>query len=207
MAARLSHTDARGQVRMVDVGAKPETDRQAVASAAVKMAPSTLALVMGDGVDVIAAPSPKGDVLATARLAAIAALKRTAELIPLCHPVRVVGTDVALDGDASLPGVRIRVTVRAFDRTGVEMEAMVGAAAAALTIYDMVKGVERGVEITAVRLEEKSGGRSGTWRRHRADEGGETAGRARASNANGKPRKLLNKAKAVAGKGAKVQEG
>ena len=207
MAVRLSHTDARGQVRMVDVGAKPETDRQAVASAAVKMAPSTLALVMGDGVDVIAAPSPKGDVLATARLAAIAALKRTAELIPLCHPVRVVGTDVALDGDASLPGVRIRVTVRAFDRTGVEMEAMVGAAAAALTIYDMVKGVERGVEITAVRLEEKSGGRSGTWRRHRADEGGETAGRARASNANGKPRKLLNKAKAVAGKGAKVQEG
>ena len=93
MAARLSHTDARGQVRMVDVGAKPETARQAVASAAVKMAPSTLALVVGDGVEGAGPPSsPKGDVLGTARLAAIAALKRTAEWIPLCHPVRVVGT-------------------------------------------------------------------------------------------------------------------
>ena len=194
MPARLSHTDARGQVRMVDVGAKPETDRLAVATAAVKMAPSTLALVMGDSVGVIAPPSPKGDVLATARLAAIAALKRTAELIPLCHPVRVVGTDVAIDGDASLPGVRIRVTVRAFDRTGVEMEAMVGAAAAALTIYDMVKGVERGVEITAVRLEAKSGGRSGTWHRPgersepRKSAGGETEVRPRASNSNRSPR-------------------
>jgi len=196
MAARLSHTDARGQVRMVDVGAKPETERQAVASAAVKMAPSTLALVMGDGVDVVAAPSPKGDVLATARLAAIAALKRTAELIPLCHPVRVVGTDVALDGDASLPGVRIRVTVRAFDRTGVEMEAMVGAAAAALTIYDMVKGVERGVEITGVRLEEKSGGRSGTWRRLGDKTGRETEGGARASNSDRRPRVAASRPKA-----------
>ena len=159
---------------MVDVGAKPETARQAVATAAVTMSPSTLALVVGPAED-----SPKGDVLATARLAAIAALKRTAEWIPLCHPVRVVGTDVALEGDPRLPGVRVRVTVRAFDRTGVEMEAMVGAAAAALTIYDMVKGVERGVEITAVRLEEKSGGRSGTWRRGGA---GGTGGGARASN-------------------------
>jgi cyclic pyranopterin phosphate synthase len=200
---------------MVDVGAKPETARQAVASAAVKMAPSTLALVMGDGVDVIAAPSPKGDVLATARLAAIAALKRTAELIPLCHPVRVVGTDVALDGDAGLPGVRIRVTVRAFDRTGVEMEAMVGAAAAALTIYDMVKGVERGVEITAVRLEEKSGGRSGTW--HRPGEHGEpgepgrragreTEGSSRASNSNRRPRAAKGQSK-VQVKAAKAQRG
>ena len=103
--------------------------------------------------------------LATARLAAIAALKRTADWIPLCHPVRVVGTDVDLVLDRALPGVRVRVTVRAFDRTGVEMEAMVGAAAAALTIYDMVKGVERGVEIRAVRLEEKRGGKSGEWRR------------------------------------------
>jgi cyclic pyranopterin phosphate synthase len=143
---------------MVDVGAKPETTREAVASAEVVMAASTLALITG-------VSAPKGDVLATARLAAISALKRTADWIPLCHPVRVVGTEVDLTGDPALPGVRVRVTVRAFDRTGVEMEAMVGASAAALTIYDMVKGVERGVEIRAVRLEQKSGGRSGTWRR------------------------------------------
>lgn len=151
---------------MVDVGAKPETAREAVASAVVRMSPATLALVLGDG-DATAVPArpSKGDVLATARLAAIAALKRTAEWIPLCHPVRLTGTDVELEGDAAVPGVRVRVAARAHDRTGVEMEALVGAAAAALTIYDMVKGVERGVEILNLRLEEKSGGRTGTWRR------------------------------------------
>jgi cyclic pyranopterin phosphate synthase len=154
----LTHLDARGRARMVDVGAKPETDRVAVATAAVKMKRATLALVE-------AGSGKKGDVFSTARLAAIAALKRTADWIPLCHPVRVVGTDVLLEADRKLPGVRVRVEVHAFDRTGVEMEAMVGAAAAALTIYDMVKGSERGVEITAVRLEEKRGGRSGHWRR------------------------------------------
>jgi len=154
----LTHLDERGRARMVDVGAKPETDRVAVATAAVKMKPATLALVQ-------AGSGKKGDVFSTARLAAIAALKRTADWIPLCHPVRVVGTDVTLESDRKLPGVRVRVEVHAFDRTGVEMEAMVGAAAAALTIYDMVKGSERGVEITAVRLEEKRGGRSGHWRR------------------------------------------
>jgi len=146
---------------MVDVGTKPETARLATASAAVRMSPETLALVTGAG----GAAAAKGDVLATARIAAIAALKRTADWIPLCHPVRVVGTEVALEPTPALPGITVRVTVRAFDRTGVEMEAMVGASAAALTIYDMVKGVERGVEILAVRLEEKSGGRSGTWLR------------------------------------------
>src|SRR6185369_5406737 len=157
---RLSHVDASGAARMVDVGAKPETLRQATASAAVRMSRATLALVeQGSGA------RGKGDVLATARLAGIAALKRTADLIPLCHPVRVVGSDVDLVPDRALPGVRVSVTVRAFDRTGVEMEAMVGAAAAALTVYDMVKGAERGVEILSVRLEEKSGGRSGLWRR------------------------------------------
>jgi cyclic pyranopterin phosphate synthase len=143
---------------MVDVGGKPETDRVAVATAAVKMAAATLDLVE-------AGSGKKGDVLSTARIAAIAALKRTADWIPLCHPVRVVGTDVTLEPDRRLPGVRVRVEVHAFDRTGVEMEAMVGAAAAALTVYDMVKGAERGVEISAVRLEEKRGGRSGHWRR------------------------------------------
>lgn len=143
---------------MVGVGAKPETERRAVAAAEVRMSAATLALVGGE-------KSKKGDVLATARLAGIAATKRTAELIPLCHPVRVVGTDVELTIDQALPGVRVTVTVDAVDRTGVEMEAMVGASVAALTIYDMVKGVERGVEIGGVRLLEKSGGRSGLWRR------------------------------------------
>ena len=148
---------------MVDVGDKTETAREAVASAAVRMSRRTLALALGrNGKGGRAA---KGDVLATARLAAITALKRTHEWIPLCHPVRLVGSDVDLRGDTRLPGIRVRVTARAFDRTGVEMEALVGAAAAALTIYDMVKGSERGVEILSVRLEEKSGGRTGTWRR------------------------------------------
>src|SRR5689334_21979132 len=170
MPARLSHTDARGRARMVDVGAKPETAREAVASAAVRMSPRTLAQALGQAAGAGGpAPGPaalaKGDVLATARLAAIAALKRTAEWIPLCHPVRVTGTDIDLEGDPTLPGIRVRVAARAFDRTGVEMEAMVGAAAAALTIYDMVKGVERGVEIVSVRLEEKRGGKTGVWRR------------------------------------------
>jgi cyclic pyranopterin monophosphate synthase len=141
---------------MVDVGDKAETRRVAVAEALVIMSPATLRLVVeGSGA--------KGDVFATARLAGIAALKRTADWIPLCHPVRVVGTDVALTADPRLPGLRIQVTVQAFDRTGVEMEAMVGVAAAALTVYDMVKGVERGVRVQEVRLLEKSGGRSGQW--------------------------------------------
>src|SRR6185436_8165500 len=144
---RLSHLDESGAARMVDVGAKPETARRAVAAAEVRMSPATLALV--------ASGSKKGDVPSTARLAAVMGCKRTAELIPLCHPVRVVGTDVALALDPDLPGVRIEVTVDAIDRTGVEMEAMVGASVAALTVYDMVKGVERGVEIGAVRLLEK----------------------------------------------------
>jgi cyclic pyranopterin monophosphate synthase len=155
--AKLTHLDEAGRARMVDVGDKPETARVAVAEAVVRMARPTLRLVQqGSG--------RKGDVLATARLAGIAALKRTADWIPLCHPVRIVGTDITLTAEPRLPGVRIRVEVSAFDRTGVEMEAMVGATAAALTVYDMVKGVERGVQIGPVRLLEKRGGRSGVWR-------------------------------------------
>jgi cyclic pyranopterin phosphate synthase len=179
---------------MVDVGSKPESLREAVAVAEVRMSRATLNLVLG------APPRPpvagksrsgrsepitvaKGDVLATARIAAIAALKRTAEWIPLCHPVRVVGTDVRIEPLAGKSGLRIHVTVRAFDRTGVEMEAMVGAAAAALTVYDMVKGVERGVEIVGVRLELKSGGRSGVWTRS-------TPARAGNNTRQRKPRKV-----------------
>jgi cyclic pyranopterin phosphate synthase len=191
MPARLSHTDANGRARMVDVGGKPETQREAVASAAVRMSRATLALALGRS----GRKSPKGDVLATARLAAIAALKRTAEWIPLCHPVRLVGSDVQLDGDTKLPGIRVRVTARAFDRTGVEMEAMVGAAVAALTIYDMIKGVERGVEVLNVRLEQKSGGRSGTWRRASStpDAGRRSASATRRVNATSNAKEVTKK--------------
>jgi cyclic pyranopterin phosphate synthase len=155
---RLTHLDERGRARMVDVGDKPETERIAVASAAVKMSRATLA-------QVTSGRGKKGDALAVARLAALAGIKRTPDLIPLCHPIRVVGTDVDAVADARLPGVRIVVRVRAIDRTGAEMEAMAGAATGALALYDMVKGVERGVTIREVRLEEKRGGRSGVWRR------------------------------------------
>ena len=166
---RLSHVDARGAARMVDVAAKPETARTATASAAVKMTRETLRLVerasIARGARGAGITQGKGDVLAVARLAGIMAARRTAELIPLCHPVRLTSCDVDLTVDRALPGVRIRATARAVDRTGVEMEALTAAATAALTIYDMVKAAERGVEIRALRLEEKQGGRSGHWRR------------------------------------------
>jgi cyclic pyranopterin phosphate synthase len=122
------------------------------------MAPATLALVA-------AGKMGKGDVLGVARLAAVQGLKRTAELIPLCHPVRVVGSDVALEVDQQASAVRIRAEVSAFDRTGVEMEALTAVAVAALTVYDMCKAVDRGMRIGAVQLEEKRGGRSGSWKR------------------------------------------
>jgi cyclic pyranopterin phosphate synthase len=145
---------------MVDVADKPETARTATASAAVKMRRETLRLV-----ERVGGARGKGDVLAVARLAGIMAARRTAELIPLCHPIRLTSCEVDLEVDRALPGVRIVATARAVDRTGVEMEAMVAAATAALTVYDMVKGAEREVEVVAVRLEEKAGGRSGHWLR------------------------------------------
>ncbi len=154
----LTHFDGSGAARMVDVGAKSETAREATASGAVEMAPATLAII-AEG------RAGKGDVLGTARLAAIQGLKRTAELIPLCHPIRIVASDVELACDAVRSRVTIRATVRAFDRTGVEMEAMTAVTVAALTIYDMCKSVDRGMRIVDVQLEAKSGGRSGEWRR------------------------------------------
>jgi cyclic pyranopterin phosphate synthase len=143
---------------MVDVGAKPESLRVAVASGAVEMEAATLRLVA-------AGKLGKGDVLGVARLAALAGLKRTSELIPLCHPVRVVGSDVELGLDRRGARVTIRATVRAFDRTGVEMEALTAVTVAALTVYDMCKAVDRGMRIVDVQLEEKTGGKSGTWQR------------------------------------------
>jgi cyclic pyranopterin monophosphate synthase len=152
----LSHLDEKGQVRMVDVGAKGETRRRASAEARVKMSPRTLALV-------IAGDLPKGDVFSAARIAGVMASKRTPELIPLCHPLRIDSVSVDVEPVEEASEVRIQVTVEATDRTGVEMEALTAAAIAALTVYDMCKGVERGVEITSVRLLAKSGGASGEW--------------------------------------------
>ena len=159
MSERLTHVDDRGTVRMVDVGGKAESERLACAEALVRMSPSTIAaLESGD--------APKGDVLGAARLAGIQAAKRTGELIPLAHPLALSFADVRVSIDATSGGVRVRAEARAVGRTGVEMEAMTAAAVAALTVYDMVKGLERGVRIEQVELLEKSGGRSGTWRRH-----------------------------------------
>jgi cyclic pyranopterin phosphate synthase len=154
----LSHVSEEGSIRMVDVGAKPESERLAVARATVRMNPATAeALERGD--------APKGDVLGAARLAGIQAAKRTAELIPLAHPLPLAFADVRPFVDVTEGVVQIEAEARVVARTGVEMEAMVAASVAALTIYDMVKGIERGVRIEAVELIEKSGGSSGTWRR------------------------------------------
>jgi cyclic pyranopterin monophosphate synthase len=156
--SELTHLDAQGTARMVDVGDKPATDRRAVARAVVRMSPQTAAKVQ-------AGDAPKGDVLGTARIAGVLAAKRTGELIPLCHPLGLDHVDVSAEVDAAAGTVTLTAEARVTARTGVEMEAMTAASVAALTVYDMVKGIERGVEIASVALLEKSGGRSGTWRR------------------------------------------
>jgi len=146
---------------MVDVSDKRETVREAVARALVRMRPSTLRLVRrGD--------APKGDVLGAARLAGIMAAKRTPQLIPLCHPLRITGVDVTFRDDVRRGELAIEARVRTVDKTGVEMEALTAAAVAALTVYDMVKAVEKGVTIARIQLVEKSGGKSGRWTRRRA---------------------------------------
>jgi cyclic pyranopterin monophosphate synthase len=159
MAVRktLTHLAAGGEAHMVDVSAKPESERVAVAEGRVIMQPATLDLVRkGD--------AKKGDVLGAARIAGIMAAKRTHELIPLCHPLAITKVDVDLISDPKLPGVLVRATVSVTGRTGVEMEALTAASVACLTIYDMVKAVERGMRIEGIRLIEKRGGKSGHWR-------------------------------------------
>jgi cyclic pyranopterin phosphate synthase len=154
----LTHLDEQGSARMVDVGAKETTGRRAVARAVVRMAPETAAAVQrGD--------APKGDVLGTARIAGILAAKRTDQLIPLCHslPLSYAGVEGEIDAEAGT--VTLTAEARTNAQTGVEMEALTAASVAALTVYDMVKGLEKGVEIAEVVLLEKTGGRSGTWRR------------------------------------------
>jgi cyclic pyranopterin phosphate synthase len=149
--------DARGAARMVDVSEKPETERRAVAEGAVRLSARARRLVRANALE-------KGDVLATARLAGIQAAKRAADLIPLCHPLRIDAVDVSVVAPPRGP-VRIRAEVRVRDRTGAEMEALTAVAVAALVVYDMVKAVDRGAAIEGVRLLEKSGGKSGPWRR------------------------------------------
>jgi len=141
---------------MVDVGSKEETDRRAVASGHIRMGPGTFQrLLDGD--------LPKGDVLGTARIAGITAAKRAWEIIPLCHPVRLTGIEMELLPDGDLPGVRVRASVRAKDRTGVEMEALTAVSIGLLTIYDMLKGIDREMEFGNIRLDRKSGGRRGDY--------------------------------------------
>lgn len=156
--ARLTHLDASGSARMVDVGAKPQTQRRARAEARLRMSPQTAAAVeRGD--------APKGDVLATARIAGIGAAKRTWELIPLAHPLALDFVDIDGRIEAEQGLVMLSAEAGCTGRTGVEMEAMTACSVAALTVYDMVKGLERGVSIEAIELVQKSGGRSGEWRR------------------------------------------
>ena len=160
MAKKLSHVDARGRVRMVDVTAKKTTLREAVARGRVLVGRDTLRTLA-------AGTAPKGNVLAAAHLAAVMAAKRTSEWIPLAHPVPVEAVDVAFELDASIPAIEIETRVRTTARTGVEMEALTAVSAAALTLYDMLKAIDRDMVIGEIALWEKRGGRSGTWKRAR----------------------------------------
>jgi cyclic pyranopterin phosphate synthase len=154
---KLSHIDQRGEARMVDVSAKPQTERIAVAEGKVIMRKETLDLV-------IEGNAMKGDVLGAARLAGIMAAKRTHGLIPLCHPLPITKVEIEINPEHSLPGFLVQATVKVTGQTGVEMEALTAVSIACLTIYDMVKAVERSMHIEGIRLLEKSGGKSGTWR-------------------------------------------
>ncbi|MGH2616490.1 MAG: cyclic pyranopterin monophosphate synthase MoaC [Thermomicrobiales bacterium] len=150
----LTHFDRAGRARMVDVGGKPETDRIAVASGRVRMQPSTVELVQQGR-------AAKGDVLAVAQVAAVMGAKRTPDLIPMCHPLMLTRIDIAFDLTEDVIGIEATVATRG--QTGVEMEALTAVATAALTVYDMLKAVDRGMTIEEIRLEQKSGGRSGAW--------------------------------------------
>ncbi|MDE0849965.1 cyclic pyranopterin monophosphate synthase MoaC [Yoonia sp.] len=154
--AGLSHFDADGQAHMVDVSDKPITDRIATAEAYIKMTPATLALIKQG-------TAKKGDVLGIARIAGIMAAKKTADLIPLCHPLPITKVTVDLTPDDALPGVQIMATVKTSGQTGVEMEALTAASTAALTVYDMVKAVQKDMEIGGLRVTLKDGGKSGRF--------------------------------------------
>ena len=156
MSSNLSHIDESGRARMVDVSAKPETERMAIARGEVQMRPETLALIQSGSLK-------KGDLLTVAQLAGVMAAKRTAELIPLCHPLPLSHISVELELDPTLPGVQIMATARSVGKTGVEMEALTAVSVAALTVYDMAKAVEKTMRIQNIRLVEKHGGKSGDF--------------------------------------------
>ena len=156
--SELTHVDPEGLARMVDVGAKTETSRTAIASGSISMQLETLDAIERNAL-------AKGDAIVAARIAGVMAAKRTAELIPLCHPIALTDAGVELELDPVLPGVRVMAWASTRGRTGVEMEALTAATVALLTIYDMAKAMDRGMEISSVRLTEKSGGRSGDWKR------------------------------------------
>jgi cyclic pyranopterin phosphate synthase len=153
----LTHIDARGEARMVDVSAKPATERVAVAEGRVVMTKATLELILSGN-------AKKGDVLGTARIAGIMAAKRTHELIPLCHPLALSKVALDIEPDPKLPGCVVRATVKVLGPTGVEMEALTAVSVACLTVYDMIKAAERGARIEGIHLVEKSGGKSGHYR-------------------------------------------
>jgi cyclic pyranopterin phosphate synthase len=156
-AGKLTHIGRGGEARMVDVSEKPATEREAVAQGEIVMAPATLELVMTGN-------AKKGDVLGTARIAGIMAAKRTHELIPLCHPLAISKVELDIVPDPALPGLVVRARVKVSGPTGVEMEALTAVSVACLTIYDMVKAVERGMRIEGIHLVEKRGGKSGHYR-------------------------------------------
>ena len=152
----FTHLDERGRPRMVDVGEKPATQRVAVAEGRIRMQPETLAAI-------VAGETPKGNVLLVAQLAGITGAKRTADLIPLCHPLPLTSVEVELTPDESLPGIRAVATAKVDGKTGVEMEALTAVSCSLLTVYDMCKARDRGTEISGIRLLRKEGGRSGSW--------------------------------------------
>ncbi len=156
MSDKLTHFDDQGQAHMVDVSAKTVTSREAIAEGRIEMSAATLALVLEGS-------AKKGDVLGVARLAGIMAAKKTADLIPLCHPLALSRVALELTPDATLPGIRIQATVKTSGQTGVEMEALTAVSVAALTVYDMLKAAEKGMRIEGIRLMRKSGGKSGVY--------------------------------------------
>lgn len=164
MTDKLTHIGKDGEAHMVDVGAKDITRRIAVAEGRVVMQARTLEMI-------ISGNAKKGDVIATARIAGIMAAKKTPDLIPLCHPIGLSNVEVDIQTDTTLPGIIVRATTKVEGKTGVEMEALSACSVACLTIYDMAKAVDRGMEITGIKLIEKSGGKSGHWRIGEGDSG------------------------------------
>ena len=156
--SKLTHLDEAGHAHMVDVSGKSDTDRMATATAIVQLTPAAMAILLEGNLK-------KGDALAVARIAGIMAAKKTSELIPLCHPLPITKVAVDLETDRTTHRILITATVKTRGQTGVEMEALTSASTAALTVYDMMKAVDKGITIASIQLEEKQGGKSGTWRR------------------------------------------